>query len=145
MRNIKFIFLIFFLFLFSNSYGAEKQKLSVQEVYELQERCGKSAAEFFKKKYGTDLDYAGSGTTHHYNCHYNQKLNKCFILITGTFNRTKDAEEKISMMIELYDVQENALYGLFSTLPEKLSCTFLGVDCPSKTVWDKLIAPFMTE
>ncbi len=59
---------IFVVFVsFSSSFAA-----SAKEDYELQERCGKRAEEFFKREYGSGIShtedgYSMSGYTNHYN------------------------------------------------------------------------------
>jgi hypothetical protein len=143
MRNVKFIFLIFFFIISSHSYGAEKQKLSVQEVYGLQERCGKSADEFFKKQYGRGLNFVNKNIDQFYICHYNKKLNKCFIRITTIYKNEQD--EKTSLTLELSDIQENLMYGFFSEGSNKFSCTFAGQKCNSQNEWNSLALSYMNE
>ncbi len=64
--------------------------------------------------------------------------------MVGVFKSEKE-REKTSTMIEFYDVQENANYGLFSDMADEITCTFMGYTCKSKTEWHRLIAPFMQE
>lgn len=139
---ISFLFALLFFFGQTFLYAAENQKLSIQEIYELQERCGKSSAEFFKKMYGTGYDFASGGLTHHYESHYNKKLNKCFIRIMTFLIREKETEQ---VMLELYDVQENLQYGIFFESSEKMDCLFWGMKCNSKSNWNLLAKPYMEE
>jgi hypothetical protein len=46
-----------------------------KEQYELQERCGKRAAEVFAKEWGTGFTAAAHAN---YENHYSSRLNKCF-------------------------------------------------------------------
>jgi len=48
-----------------------------KEQYELQERCGKRAAEVFKREYRPGL----KGEQLNYENHYSARLNKCFFLL----------------------------------------------------------------
>jgi len=92
------------------------------EVYDLQERCGKSSEEYFRNR----LKEEGS-----YTCHYNRKLNKCFL-----HSFTSSGEK-------LIDIQENKIYG---------KCSYSGVSCyyydnenMIRNEWEKLIKTFMEE
>ncbi|HQH17726.1 MAG: hypothetical protein KBG22_09835 [Smithella sp.] len=92
------------------------------EVYDLQERCGKSSEEYFRNR----LKEEGS-----YICHYNRKLNKCFL-----HSFTSSGEK-------LIDIQENKIYG---------KCSYSGVSCyyydnenMIRNEWEKLIKTFMEE
>ncbi|MCG6533888.1 MAG: hypothetical protein L7F78_04195 [Syntrophales bacterium LBB04] len=82
---------------------------TTKEIYELQEQCGKSAANFFKKQYGSGYDV--TGFHQFYQNHYNLTLNKCFILMWNIVEHGDG--NQTAKMIELYDVQENVSYGLF--------------------------------
>jgi len=85
---------------------------SRKEVYELQERCGKSATEMFDRDFPKE-DRKGLEV---FENHYNVRLNKCFILeenalITGDQGRTYQTK-----LLTLGDVQDNKVYGSFSSL-----------------------------
>src|SRR5262245_32857109 len=64
------------LLCFSNHVSAQSNK----ELYELQERCGKRAEEFFRREYGTGSPKTEYGITMSFNYenHYSARLNKCF-------------------------------------------------------------------
>lgn len=71
--------------------------------FEMQERCAKLAQEFFDKQGYVLADHAD------YQCHYNRKLNKCFILITTDVfldNSTTEIQE-----YTLKDILDNKYYG----------------------------------
>lgn len=149
--KISILFLLFLLALFSSSYAG-----SNKEDYELQERCGKRAEEFFHRNYGDGTltqDYkteegeikteAFQITT--YTNNYNGRLNKCFILIESKY---------LSGIIreELYDVNKNENYGTFNgTWDGKKQrvtvalCVMLGHQCKSYAEWNSLIKPYMEE
>lgn len=117
MRRIIFLTALFLVCMtpvvFTISYAASKK-----EDYELQERCGKRAAEVFKEKYGND-EYQTDKTGHYvfdttYTNHYNSKLNKCFILVTiETHSDIRSEVEKFGFTIHktLWDVNENEVYA----------------------------------
>lgn len=81
-----------------NQKSLEMKKLD----YELQERCGKRAAEFFQ------IDKAQNEATFQiflYRNHYNKRLNKCFILEMFA------TDTKGPIMKIVYDVNEHSRYG----------------------------------
>jgi hypothetical protein len=81
-----------------------------EAAYEFAERCGKSAAEYFQKHYGnppadTDVSFEN---------HYNQSLNKCFILIKSTrytkFNGKDYHYISTNILKDLHDNKTLAYY-----------------------------------
>ena len=67
-----------------------------KEQYELRERCGKRAAEFF-----TYLDYKDAS----FENHYNPDLNGCFLLVTITKQETGKPVTWVEW--QLWDANEN--------------------------------------
>jgi len=129
------------------------------EVYDLQERCGKSSEEYFRNRLKEEGSYichynrkltaevydlqerCGKSSEEYfrnrlkeegsYTCHYNRKLNKCFL-----HSFTSSGEK-------LIDIQENKIYG---------KCSYSGVSCyyydnenMIRNEWEKLIKTFMEE
>ena len=70
-------------------FGTASQAQPNKEQYELQERCGKRAAEFFAKAWASEVSNTASGQTRaNYENHYNSRLNKCIYLeISNSFQR----------------------------------------------------------
>jgi hypothetical protein len=117
---------------------------SIKEEYELQERCGQSAAEYFKKEYRTGISI-DTGTNYH--SHYNRKLNKCFILIMQS-KLTKDEKGRPHTFKLLIDLQENKEYAYFFKFRDNdqiMSCNVLDKSCSSESEWDDLVKPYMEE
>jgi hypothetical protein len=136
LKNILIIFSAIFVIV-GYSYAG-----SIKEYYELQERCGKSSADFFKKMYGTGYDI--KDMVHSYTSHYNKKLNKCFIEIVSIVN--DESGQQVSLMMELYDVHENELYAIFYKSSEKMNCSLYipqPMKCNSQERWNYLVKPFM--
>ena len=108
----------------------------------LQERCGKYAADAFAKEYGNGTD---DGYSFNYQAHYNTHLNKCFFLLTSTFNE----QDNIIQSYYLSDLPEDQEYGTFaqSTKLGVFECNILDTVCSlgSKSEWDNLIKPYMEE
>lgn len=123
------------LFLISATH-AQPNKL----LYELQERCGKRAAEVFEKNSAV-LKAPDSHTTADYENHYSARFNKCFYL------------EKLSSFSDsvrtwtLIDLNDNRVIGSFSaTEPlHDLKCQFQGKSCRSEQEWRKLATPFLED
>ncbi len=112
------------LLCFSTHVSAQPNK----QLYELQERCGRQAAEVFKRKYSPPVAKIEHGQMmFHYENHYSARLNKCFFLeITNTYERI-EGKPTISKMMRLFDLDENKEYGTFVSGPtEPLACAVRG-------------------
>ena len=123
------------LVLATNLSSAADQTLDRNEIYELREKCGKTATEFFKR-----YRFEGDGL---YQNHYNTKLNICFIDISDV-----PAHNKRSSMIEqLVDVNENKIYAAYSDDGDRkmVQCYVGTKDCMSGAEFHELIKPYMTE
>jgi hypothetical protein len=123
-----------------------------KEDYELQERCGKRAAELFEKFYGNGMSNDKDGARlSNYRCHYNKKLNKCFVLFTTTnYPQDKKDIETFGLSTDkgLWDINENKQYGTyfkFLKMKTSMLCDFLGSSCKSEYEWDALVKPYMEE
>jgi len=119
-------------------------------LYQLQERCGKFAAEIFRKDY--DNGKGDHGERWGYQAHYNARLNKCFFLVIETYTeenkraQSDDLPFKTSQRYELWDLLENREYGSFQKEDEGVSaCIVQDTLCRSKAEWDKLLKPYMDE
>ena len=110
--------------------GKSVSQKQLKEEYDLQERCGKRCEEWFKKNY--------NGMNCFYKNHYNNKMNKCFILI--------NCNEGMGQTQNLWDVNENNKFGGLSVFKEgSVLCSMLGKECKSKEEWDLLVKPYMEE
>lgn len=133
---------------FCVSYAAAPTAI---EEYELQEHCGKRAAELFNKKYGSSgVIYTKNGQgMAEYTNHYNKKLKKCFVLLTYRNIPYKDKSQQSSIMHQLYDINENKRYGDYfksDGMSVPTSCTVDGqVMCRSEQEWNALVQPYMEE
>lgn len=121
----------------------------LKEEYELQERCGKRAEEVFKSGYGsTGITNTKEGQAiAGYRNHYNKKLNKCFFLLTYRDIPYKKKQAG-SVLISLYDINENREYGSFfkrDTDSHPTECTVSGKACHSEQEWVALVSPYMDE
>ncbi len=137
------LFLLISVTLSGASYAA-----SNKEEYDLQERCGKRAEEILKpgNDNGISEDDKQLMMTGYRN-HYNRKLNKCFVLQTTT-TMPKNKKESPSILEELWDINENKLYGRFFKVKidnKPFECNVLGEICNSENEWDSLVKPYMEE
>lgn len=116
---------------------------SIKEDHELREKCGKYCKEYFSKTYGNGMIEVGDGQENWtYDNHYNEKLNKCFILTTtlvSTKNKMYGGKRK-----EIFDILEKTSYGEFLMIDGQLIfCNVLEEKCKSESEWDLLVKPYM--
>lgn len=151
MRRLLLLSILFtwtiFLF-FDNCYAATKdQEHDRKEISDLRERCRKSAEEFFTGRFGSgirDDDFGQRIDT--YTNHYNEKLNKCFILIDTVIIpnykifRTSSAKT-------LLDIYKDSYYGSYGIARDGSVnlCEMLNKECHSGSEWDALVKPYMEE
>jgi hypothetical protein len=125
---------------FSTYVSAQPNK----DLYELQERCGKRAAEVFDREYGSDKN---GQTLFNYENHYSARLKKCFFLeITISYER--EEEKPGSKIMRLFDINESKEYGTFVSGPTEgtpLACVVRGKNCQSESEWRQLVKPFMED
>jgi hypothetical protein len=147
MIKVIILSLLLLLTQFGNSYAASKK-----EEYELQERCGKRADERFKSEYGNETYSDDNGKyIYSYTNHYNNKLNKCFILVRAIVlskrlpNSTK--KEPVYRTETLFDINENKEYGTFSRRgnDNPTECNLLSNFCETEAQWNLLIKPYIEE
>ena len=117
-----------------------------KEQYELQERCGKRAAEFFAKAWASEVSNTASGqTTANYENHYNSRLNKCIYLeISNSFQRG----EPPFRLMRLFDLNENreiATYMKSEGDAFAFLCSVQDKGCRTEAEWRTLIKPFMED
>jgi len=140
--KISILLVLSFLSLSFMSYAA-----SDKENYELQEKCGKRAEEYFKRSFGTGISTDGKQSMlSHYTNHFNSKLNKCFILVTTTIVQM-DKPELSKYLKMLSDINENKNFGNFSKNGSEIIsiCNVLDKGCYSESEWDSLVKPYMEE
>jgi hypothetical protein len=109
-------------------------------VYELQERCGKRAAEVFAKEWGSNVVNTVSGQTlANFENHYSPRLNKCFYLeISTSYEKSKQSFKTL----RLFDLNDNKEYAIFL---EGLTCDVRGKRCATEAEWRELVKPFMED
>ena len=120
---------------------------TIKEEYELHERCGKHAEEWFKHEYGKGSYKTDDGTAiAGYTNHYNSKLNICFILLSiNYFAHQKAEKEKYTHTEDLFDINEQKGYGSFYKNGDAVICNVGDKVCPSIFQWNALIKPYMEE
>jgi hypothetical protein len=116
-----------------------------KEQYELQEGCGKRAAEVFAKGWGSGVSNTKSGQTiANYENHYNSRLNKCMYLeIANAYERGKARFRSM----RLFDLNENREIATYSKI-EGAAFVFCSVQekgCRTEDEWRTLIKPFMED
>jgi len=129
------------LLCFSTYASAQPNK----QVYELQERCGKRAAEIFAREYGSGV--GKYGLLFNYENHYSARLNKCFFLeISLSYDKGKLTRSK---NMRLFDLNENKEYGIYldgiCDGCGPMTCFVQDQACRSETEWRQLLKPFMED
>ena len=120
-------------------------------LYELQERCGKSASAEFKREFGTGINSTKQGTTvTNFRNHYNAKLNACmYLLLSDGFS--KDAKGKAGPSLKsqtLFDLNENheiATLWMRQDRETPMQCEVKGQTCTSQKEFESLIKPLMED
>ena len=133
-----------FSLLFVSGAHAEPNKAQ----YELQERCGKRAAEVFKNEYTTVQNTDEGQTLINYRNHYSATFNKCFFLEMSSVFATRANPKYTAQMFRLFDLNENKEYGSFyqrSDSDTPMECTVLGKLCHSQGEWEALINRYMED
>jgi hypothetical protein len=101
---------------------AETQKIDSS----LQEICKNRCDEYFSQRHLAGYSYQS---------HYNNKLNKCFLLTEDASKTSKD----------LYDIDESRHLGMFFHDPDGIYCNLLETECRSEKEWNSLITPYMKD
>jgi hypothetical protein len=111
-------------------------------IYELQERCGKRAAEVFEKEWGSNIaQYSDRQVTANFENHCSPRLNKCFYLeISTSYEKGKTPFKTL----RLFDLNDNKEYATF-TEGVLLMCVVRGKRCGSEDEWRELTKPFMED
>ncbi len=138
MRTAVFI-IVFWVVCLSPNVHAQ----SAKEDLELQAMCSKKAEEFYKKN-------PPQNSMYQYQCHYNKKLNKCFISIADASQLSAFWSNSDS----LYDVFENKSIGYYQQILKKgqhyydtppADCEVAKETCKSKEEYDRLVKPYMED
>jgi hypothetical protein len=89
---------------------------SLNDKYELSERCGKQAAEKFEKDWGTGVfnHTDGRQTNSNYEHHYNSRLHKCIYL---EIRDTHKSDRPPLRMLSLLDLHEKRTKSLGRAAP----------------------------
>jgi hypothetical protein len=135
--------------------GGIAQGQTNKELYDLQDRCGKRAAEIFIRDYGGSPPVYSHGSTKNINTtfiytyrnHYSQRLNKCFYMLQTRIQFKSGGETGETLTLELLDVNENNQYGLFIGSEGHIptSCEILQKKCSSQDEWLNLASPYLDE
>jgi hypothetical protein len=130
------------LLCFSSHVAAQPNK----ELNELQERCGKRAAEVFEREYSPRIaNTKDVQMRYNYENHYSARLNKCFFLEIAVSYEREDGTS--SKLMRLFDLNDNREYGVFvSGLSDKgppVACLLQDKICQSEGEWRQLLKPFM--
>lgn len=110
---------------------------SKKEIYELQERCGRSATQMFDRDFPKE-ERKGVET---FENNYSVRLNKCFLLEDNTMTSHDQGKTHHFKLLTLIDVNGNKIYGSFSPL----HCEVQDRKCSSEQEFRGLIRAYMEE
>ncbi|MEK7810248.1 MAG: hypothetical protein AAB278_00330 [Pseudomonadota bacterium] len=139
------LILIACLGVINNSHAA-----TTKARYDLQEKCKKTADEYYHATWSDDPINSEEATTrHYYRNHYNHKLNKCILLVTS-FSQPKVKADDRELTMRLIDIQENDEFGSYSKVGFTMGgtlflCNVKHKSCKSQEEWEMLIKPYMEE
>jgi hypothetical protein len=144
------LFLFFFFVLLWVLLPALQRELSADQkypqkvIYELNEKCKKSAYEFWK------INTLGDDLKSQYLCHYNKKYNSCFINMTASYLSGVSGDRHLYKKEILTDLNKHktqgVYYGMGKKVNDKPSVCYVGdKNCKSYDEFHKLIAPYMKE
>ena len=120
-------------------------------VYELHEKCGKDAAEWFKREHESASMASNNVLTvqNEYTNHYNERLNRCYAVVSKVdFTSNSKGESHRLQGETLADVNENRLVGRFfsnTTNDRPLKCNVDSSTCASLDEWQALAKPYMEQ
>jgi len=104
-----------------------------RETFELAEKCGKDAAEWFKR--------SSDNTIGRYTNHYNRRSNRCYALHVGHINPQNN-----DICESLYDVNENRELGWYMAVTKvSVICQVEAKKCSSFQEWRVLVKPYMSQ
>ena len=115
-----------------------------KDLYELQERCGKRAADVFKREYGPVSMTKDGRILYNYQNHYSANLQTCFFLEIGV---VLEGQARVKLM-RLFDLNTTKLYGVFiGGVGDQQSgaCYVVGTECRTQDEWLTLIRPYMED
>jgi hypothetical protein len=111
-------------------------------IYELKERCGRQAAETFKKEWSSNIVNTKNGQIiAGFENHYSPRFNKCFYLLTAT---SYEPGKKPYRSLSLFDLHDNKEYATFDD-GAVLQCEVREYFCHSEAEWRRLIKPYMED
>lgn len=122
-----------------------------KDEYELQERCGKHAADYFRRNFGNGVSKIEGGQQEiDFSNHFSKKLNKCFIQITTNNIRYKNKNPEVvtSFDIRVLDLNENKEYARYVNVYQKerpALCRVVAMRCNDILEWEALIKPYMED
>jgi Protein of unknown function (DUF4236) len=119
-------------------------------AYDLQEKCGRDAREWFKHFYGDGQSHTKDFSSSSYRNHYSAKLHRCFALLSSFSILRDDKTKKMKSADDqhLVDINENndiGTYFKFSDMQTPMSCSLEDQKCGSPEEWKMAIGPYLEQ
>jgi hypothetical protein len=142
------VIVIAWILLFGSAVHGQPNK----ELYDLQDRCGRRAAEVFARDY-QEFSESGTQFLYSYQNHYNPSLNKCFFQVLTRIYFKSD-KKQYTRTLELLDLNDNNRYGIYigsaameandtSTSAKVTQCEVRDKTCSSEREWVDLASEYM--
>jgi hypothetical protein len=124
-------------------------QVSPQAAYDLQERCGRAAREWFRAFFGNGQSQTRDGPqTSNYTNHYSASLGRCYAVVTSllSIKDKKTGAASLTQAQTLVDVNENKTLGTYFKFIDHSQppmCGVQGVGCTTDDEWTNLLKPYM--
>jgi hypothetical protein len=119
---------------------------SARDQYEMREKCGKLAREWFKKEWGDGISNTASAlVVTNFQNHYSGRYNTCFMELESTSTAKGGKSAGSFHSITLWDMNDNKDYGSFMESRHRVACTVENKTCRSLDEWNELIKPYMND
>ncbi len=116
------------------------QQDSLLNFFNLSQKCSEEAQKYFNSNW----KYLSNIKNIDYNNHYNNLLNKCFILVDIDIYETISDVKKITNYRILEDIQENLRYGFLMINNPDFECEVSGEECYSIGDFELKVKPYMS-
>ena len=112
------------------------------QTYELQERCAKDAAAWYKHAWEDPKGIRD--VVSNYTNHYHAKSGQCMLVVSSrTFGKSNIVVSKT--LVDVLENRDLAAFDQVSTDPKPMQCKFDGAQCGSEQEWDNLAKPYMEQ
>jgi hypothetical protein len=119
-------------------------------VYDLREKCGRDAREWFQHFHADDVGYPPTTVAiqNEYSNHYNERLNRCYAIWLNAKIINAPGNKGSTKAMDLFEVNDNQDLGRFfmnSKSDKPVDCYVGDQHCDSQQEWQALADPYMSQ